>query len=89
MRYQLLIHQMIFHCIMKDGTSYTVLYFFFKQENLFQKESVPKKLLFLTKGLINGFNYNEVNVHQESLIATEVIDSNATKRTKIKKKTKN
>ena len=65
----------------------------FEQENNFsdelnlkcQKESVPKKLLFLTKAFIDGFDYDEVNFSQESLTAAQTIACNATKRAKMKK----
>ena len=44
-----------------------------------------KKFLFLTKALIDGFNYDEVNFSEESLTAAQIIVSNARKRKKIKK----
>ena len=45
---------------------------------------IPKKLLFLTKALIKGFNHDEVGFSQESLTVVQIIVSNATKKTKIK-----
>ena len=64
----------------------------FKQKNNFtddlnlnkQNESIPKRLLFLTNALIDGFNRDVVNVSQESLTAAQIIVSNATQRTKAK-----
>ena len=58
----------------------------FKQENSFsdelnlkcQKESIRKRLSFLTKTLIDGFNYDEVNFSQESLTYAQIIVSNVT-----------
>ena len=49
-----------------------------------QNESIPKRLLFLTNALIDGFNRDVVNVSQESLTAVQIIVSNATQRTKAK-----
>lgn len=46
-----------------------------------QKESIPKKLFFVTKALIDGFDHDEVNFNQESLTVAEIIVHNATKRT--------
>ena len=64
----------------------------FKQKNSFtddlnlnkQNESIPKRLVFLTNTLIDGFNRDVVNVSQESLTAAQIIVSNATKQTKAK-----
>ena len=68
----------------------------FKQENSFsdelnlkrQKESISKKLLFITKKLINRFSHDEVNFSQESLTVAQIVVSNATNRTKMKKNKK-
>ena len=65
----------------------------FKQEKSFpdeinlksQKESIPKELLFVTKSFIDRFNYYKVNFSLESLTVAQIIISNATKKTKIKK----
>ena len=51
-----------------------------------QKESIPKKLLFLTKALIDGFNHDEVNFSQEPLAPAQIIVSNATKKDKNEKR---
>ena len=65
----------------------------FKQEKSFpdeinlksQKESIPKELLFVTKSFIDRSNYYKVNFSLESLTVAQIIISNATKKTKIKK----
>ena len=53
-----------------------------------RKESIPKKILCLTKTLVDALNHDEVNFSQESLTAAQIIVSNATKRAKIEKRPK-
>ena len=64
----------------------------FKLENNFnndlnlndQSKTIPKRLLCLTNALIDCFHRDKVVVSQESLAVSQIVVSNATKRTKRK-----
>jgi len=49
-----------------------------------QSKTIPKRLLFLTNALIDGFHRDAVNAKQESLTVAQIVVSNATQRTKKK-----
>ena len=49
-----------------------------------QNTTIPKRLLFLTNALIDGFNRDRVNASQESLTVAQIVVSNATDWTKKK-----
>ena len=80
--YFLLHYERLYLLYKKNFLSMTTIFSWIKFE-------VPKKRFqkfpSLTKELINGFNHREVCFSQEPLTASQIIASNATKRTKMKK----